>query len=144
MGFLKIKVLELLCILNILDPPVMELPEHSLSRGQVNLAKAAAAYLLENMNRRVTVPELAKQFSVSEVYMQTIFKGVYGVPVFSYIRIQKMQCAAQQLIATDLPIAEIAGTFGYTNESKFSAAFKAVMGDTPGMWRKEHRKLNII
>ena len=144
MGFLRIKVLELLCILNILDPPVMELPEHSLSRGQVNLAKAAAAYLLENMNRRVTVPELAKQFSVSAVYMQTVFKGVYGVPVFSYIRIQKMQCAAQQLIATDLPIAEIAGTFGYTNESKFSAAFKAVMGDTPGMWRKEHRKLNII
>ena len=76
--------------------------------------------------------------------MQTVFKGVYGVPVFSYIRIQKMQCAAQQLIATDLPIAEIAGIFGYTNESKFSAAFKAVMGDTPGMWRKEHRKLNII
>ena len=144
MGFLKIKVLELLCILNILDPPVMELPEHSLSRAQVNLAKAAAAYIAENMDRRVTILELAKHFSVSDAYLKTVFKGVYGVPVFSYIRIQKMQCAAQMLVQTDRSIADIAGEFGYSNESKFSAAFKTIMGDTPGVWRKLHAKVNII
>lgn len=144
MGFLKIKVLELLCILNILDPPVMELPEHSLSRAQVNLAKAVAAYIAENMDRRVTILELAKHFSVSDAYLKTVFKGVYGVPVFSYIRIQKMQCAAQMLVQTDRSIADIAGEFGYNNESKFSAAFKTIMGDTPGVWRKLHAKVNII
>lgn len=144
MGFLKIKVLELLCILNIIDPPSMELPEHSLSRVQVNLAKATAAYIAENMDRRVTIQELAKRFSVSDAYLKMVFKGVYGVPVFSYIRIQKMQCAAQMLVQTDRSIANIAGEFGYSNESKFSAAFKAIMGDTPGVWRKLHAKVNII
>lgn len=144
LGFLKIKLLELLYILNVIEPPVSDTPNHSLSRIQVNLAKAAAVYISEHMDRRVTIAELAKQFSVSDAYLKAVFKGVYGVPIFSYIRIQKMQCAAQELMKTDRPIADIAYEFGYNNESKFSAAFKAIMGDTPGVWRKMHSKINIV
>ena len=39
---------------------------------------------------------------------------------------------------------EIAEEFGYENESKFSAAFKKIMGDSPGVYRKEHSKIKII
>lgn len=144
LGFLKIKLLELLYILNVIEPPISDTPAHSLSRVQVNLAKAAAVYISENMDKRVTIVELAKHFSVSDVYLKTVFKGVYGVPIFTYIRIQKMQCAAQELMNTDRSIADIAYAFGYNNESKFSAAFKAIMGDTPGVWRKLHSKVNIL
>ena len=41
-------------------------------------------------------------------------------------------------------LAEIAEEFGYENESKFSAAFKKIMGDPPGVYRKEHSKVKII
>ena len=55
-----------------------------------------------------------------------------------------MQSAAQILIHTTQTIEEIAETFGYENESKFSAAFKRIMGDSPGVYRKEHSKIKII
>ena len=41
-------------------------------------------------------------------------------------------------------LVKMAEEFGYENESKFSAAFKRIMGDTPGVYRKEHTKVKII
>ena len=144
LGFLKIKILELLYTLNMIEPPVHDMPLHTLPRIQVNLAKQVAAYLSQNMDKRITISEIAEHFNVSESYLKTVFKGVYGVAIFSYIRIQKMQCAAQELISTDHPIGEIAARFGYINESKFSSAFKNIMGDSPSVWRSMHSKIQII
>lgn len=143
-GYLKIKILELLYVLNMLELPQTEAAENTLPKAQVQLAKAAAGFLAEHMDKRITIPELAKQFGVSETHLKNAFKGVYGVPVFSYIRIQKMQKAAQVLIHTDRSVDDIAEEFGYSNESKFSAAFRVIMGDNPGRYRKMHSKIKIL
>ena len=66
------------------------------------------------------------------------------MPVISFIRMQKMQHAAQALIHTTCTIEEIAEEFGYENESKFSAAFKKIMGDSPSVYRREHSKIRIM
>lgn len=63
--------------------------------------------------------------------------------VASYIRVEKMQNAAQVLIHTERSIDDIAEEFGYSSEGKFSAAFKKIMGDTPSVFRKEHTKIKI-
>ncbi len=55
----------------------------------MNLAKEAAAWLSENLDGQVSVPELSRRFHVSQTNLQNAFKGVYGVPVSSYIRILK-------------------------------------------------------
>ncbi|MBR6744142.1 MAG: helix-turn-helix transcriptional regulator [Clostridia bacterium] len=143
-GYLKIKILELFFMLNIIDPPVSDTTGRALPKAQVSLAKQAAAYLARNMDKRITVAELAKRFAVSETFLKGAFKGVYGVAVFTYVRIQKMQCAAQLLISTDRSVADISNEFGYSNESKFSAAFKEIMGDTPGVFRRMHSKIHIV
>ena len=66
---------------------------------------------------------------------------MYGVPVFSYIRIQKMQAAALQLIHTPLTVMEIAAGCGYDNASKFASAFREIMGETPAEYRKMHSQI---
>lgn len=141
-GYFKVKILELLLILNGITPDENKMPEHSLSISQVKVAKAAAAYLARHMDQHITIAELAQKFNVSDTYLKNSFKGVYGVPVFSYMRIQKMHSAAQLLMHTDRPVGEIAYEFGYANASKFSVAFQDVMGETPGMFRKKHKKIN--
>ena len=90
------------------------------------------------MDEHVTVSELSARFYVSQTHMQNTFKGVYGVPVQSYIRILKMQSAALMLIHTDLPVLEIASRCGYDNSSKFAHAFHKIMGETPMEYRKMH------
>ena len=113
-------------------------------RSQVEFVKEVSEYISQNLNGKITLKQLSLQFGVSDTYLQNAFRSVYGMPVISFIRTQKMQSAAQVLIHSTRTIDEIAEEFGYENESKFSAAFKKIMGDSPGVYRKEHSKVKII
>lgn len=140
-GYYKIKILELLLVLGSVSPEMNSVSALSLSKMQVDLAKKATTWLSENLDRQTTVSELSGRFHVSQTHLQNAFKGVYGVPVSSYIRILKMQSAALRLIHTDISILEIAAEFGYSNAGKFASAFQKVMGATPGEYRKMHTSL---
>ena len=111
---------------------------------QVELVKHVADYISQNINEKITIQKLTLEFGVSVTHLQNAFRSVYGMPVISFIRMQKMQSAAQVLIHTTHTIEEIAEEFGYENESKFSAAFKKIMGDSPSVYRREHSKIRII
>ena len=113
-------------------------------RTQVELVKAVSEYICRNLNGKITVKDLTREFGISDTALQKAFRSVYGLPVISFIRAQKMQCAAQMLIHTDMTVERIASEFGYENESKFSAAFKKTMGDPPGVYRREHSKIKIL
>lgn len=137
-GFFKIKVLELLFVLSWIEPTDGEKPSTVLSIGQARLARDVAAYLARNKDRKVSIDELAESFYSSETQIRKAFKAVYGVPVASYTRIYKMQAAALELIQTDKSVLEIAGGCGYDNASKFAAAFKEIMSESPLEYRKAH------
>ncbi len=139
-AYLKIKILELFLMLSRIEPDSEAGGSAVLSSLQVRLAKEAAAYLAAHMERRVTIAELAETFHVSQTHLKSAFKGVFGVPIYSHVRILKMQAAALQLIHTDRSILEIANECGYDNGSKFAGAFRGVMGETPSEYRKAHKK----
>lgn len=141
-GFFKLKVMELFLVLSGIDVHKNEVTQYALPKSQVQLANSVAAYLSGHMDQHITIPELSKEFGVSDTHLKNAFKGVYGMPVFSYMRVQKMHSAAQLLIHTEKTIAEIAEEFGYSNTSKFSAAFQSVMGEAPGDYRRCHTKLS--
>lgn len=144
LDYLKIKLLELLFILCNTDTAELHLEKATVPRSQAELVKKVAEYILGNLNGKITLRELTARFGISDTYLQNSFRLVYGMPVISFIRAQKMQCAAQVLIHTDRSVDDIADEFGYTNESKFSAVFKKIMGDTPSVYRKEHSKIKIL
>ncbi|MBQ8798158.1 MAG: helix-turn-helix transcriptional regulator [Lachnospiraceae bacterium] len=143
LDYLRMKLPELFYKMKYLHTDTLEV-RNPVPRTQVDFVKQVAHYISENINEKITVKRLTQEFGVSDSYLQNAFRNVYGMPVISFIRVQKMQCAAQVLIQTTQTIDEIAETFGYENESKFSAAFKRIMGDSPGVFRKEHSKIKII
>lgn len=143
-GYFKVKILELLLMLSGNDIQRKRMQTVTLSKSQVQLANQVAVYLSEHMNQHIKIEELAKEFNVSSTHLKNIFKGVFGVPIFSYMRIQRMQSAAQLLIHTERSVMEIANEFGYNNSSKFTAAFREIMGETPSEYRKEHSKYHSI
>lgn len=137
-GYFKIKIMELLLVLSGMESSENKLSTLTVSSAQVELAKLAADYLYEHKEKRVTVQRLCDEFHVSATHLQNAFKGVYGVPVYSYIRIQKMQVAALELTHTERSVGEIASECGYDNASKFASAFREIMGETPIEYRKTH------
>lgn len=138
-GYFKIKVLELMLVLSGINPNENKITSYTLSSSQVELAKVSAAYIAENIDSTITVSTLSKRFHVSSTHLQNAFKGVFGVPVNSYIRIYKMNLAALQLVRTEKTIMEIANECGYDNASKFASAFRKIMNETPLEYRKRHR-----
>lgn len=142
-GYYKIKVLELLLVLSGIDPEENKLNICTVSPSQVELAKKVASYIAESRDYDITVSLLSQQFHVSVTHLQNAFKGVFGVPVFSYIRISKMNAAALQLVRTDKTVMQIANDCGYDNASKFASAFRDIMNETPLEYRKTHRPLII-
>lgn len=144
LDYLRVKLPELFFRMKYAETDSSDYDRNLVPRTQVELVKAVSDYIAKNLNEKITVKQLTLQFGVSDTYLQNAFRSVYGMPVISFIRTQKMQSAAQVLIHTTRTIDEIAEEYGYANESKFSAAFKKIMGDTPGVYRKDHSKVKIV
>lgn len=64
-----------------------------------------------------------------------MFKQVYGVPVYHYIKEYRLEQAAVELVRSAKPITQIAQNAGYDNASKFSEAFRKRYGTTPSQYR---------
>ena len=67
--------------------------------------------------------------------LQKLFKQVYGVPVYRYIKEYRLEQAAVELVRSRKPITEIAQHAGYDNASKFAKAFRDVIGVSPREYR---------
>jgi len=135
--YFKIKVLELLVYLDALELSGDRGERPYFYKTQVEKIKAIQAFMTANMQKHYTLEELSARFDIPLTAMKSCFKGVYGTSIFAYIRAYRMNQAAVLLRASrEENIAEIAGRVGYDSPSKFSVAFKEVMGKSPLEYRK--------
>ena len=104
-------------------------------RLQLEHTRQAHDYLLTHQGSRITLPELAAKFHLSQSSLKICFKALYGVPVASYLRGLRMDTAARLLQESDLPVAEIAHRVGFLTATSFIRSFKKVTGQTPGTYR---------
>ncbi len=139
-SYIKIKILELLLYLMYAENDNYEIINTSCSAVHMRLAKEMQAYLIDNIDHHITIAQLAEKFHISESQLKNIFRNAYGMSVYAYIKMHKMQTAASMLKDTDYSIMEIALDLGYSNASKFSAAFKDIMGISPNLYRNSHNE----
>ncbi|QIB70481.1 helix-turn-helix transcriptional regulator [Aminipila butyrica] len=90
----------------------------------------------ENILQVPPMEELVKTAGMSESKLRLSFKNTYQIPLYDYIRREKMKRAMQLLSADHLSIRDISERCGYKNAAKFSAAFQDVHGMTPSEFRK--------
>lgn len=138
-GYYKVKILELLLFLSVLDTEQDEFARHALPSSQAALAKKVSRYLMAHRDERIPLEALSARFAVSGTLIKSASRAVYGVPLYAYIRTQKMESAAYMLEHTDKSVLQIAGEHGYDNGSKFASAFRQVKGMTPSAYRAAHR-----
>ena len=140
MDYFKIKVMELLIYLG-----ALELSEHKDERpyfysSQIEKIKAIHTLLTGDLTKNYTTEDLSSRFEISASALKNGFKGVYGSPIYSYIRTYQMNFAASLLTQDkNARIIDVAAKVGYDNPSKFSAAFRETMGMTPVQYRNNIR-----
>ena len=134
--YFKIKIAELLMILTTIDPAEHSEQRQYIPASQSDKIKEIHSIMTADLEKTYTVEELSKISGMPTATLRKVFKAVYGVPIYQYTKGYKMKAAASMLISEhQLHISEIAQRLGYDNSSKFSAAFRDVMGMTPQNYR---------
>ena len=113
------------------------------TKSQAELAEQASTYMLEHMDKKITIYEISEMLHVSQTQLKNSFRNYYGESVYKYIRSRKMQLAVTMLAEGQLSIMEISGIYGYENCSKFAAAFRKEYGLSPSSYRKQRRVRNF-
>lgn len=137
-AYLRLKVLELLMLLS--RVPRSEDGDAYCSSKQVELVRHLRDHLLTDREGYVSLAQLAETHAVSVSHLQKLFKQVYGVPIYHYIREYRLEQAAVELVRSDRPVTEIAQNAGYDNASKFSESFKRRYDTTPSQYRARARQ----
>ena len=115
-----------------------ETQAEAYSSEQVRVVHDVHAYLTQNLDTRVTIEELSRQYLMNPTTLKAVFKSVYGASLAAHMKEHRMGKAAQLLRETDDSVAEIARAVGYESQSKFTAAFKEYFGLLPKEYRRNH------
>ncbi|MBP1534296.1 MAG: helix-turn-helix transcriptional regulator [Ruminococcus sp.] len=142
LDFYKVKIAELLLMLDTVDPTQYSEQRQYFPASQTDKVKEIHTLITGSLDKSFTAEELAKLSGMPPATLRKVFRAVYGTPIYQYIKSYKMKAAAAMLISErDMTIAEIAQRLGYDNASKFSAAFRDVMGVTPQSYRNRQEEL---
>lgn len=93
------------------------------------------AFMHENIQRKLSVAEMAAMVSYSASHLHTIFRSATGYAPLEYFIHLKMQHACGCLIDTSLRIHEIAAQVGYSDPYLFSRTFTRLHGMSPQKYR---------
>ena len=104
-GFLQLKVMELLMLLGRI--PRDNSSESYCSAKQAELIRHLRDHLLTD-REGVCRSQLAAEHNISVSHLQKLFKQVYGVPVYHYIKEYRLEQAAVELVRSDRNVTQIA------------------------------------
>ncbi|MDO4356057.1 MAG: helix-turn-helix transcriptional regulator [Clostridia bacterium] len=136
----RLKVLELLMLMR--ELPLSGEQQAYFPKNQVELVKHLRDHLVEADAQYTTVEQLAREHGISASQLQKVFKALYGMPIYAYLREYRLERAAVALLQTDRPVTEIALEAGFTNPGKFSECFRRRYGQSPSRYRAAEKNKN--
>lgn len=137
--YLRLKVMELLLLLHHRELPFDSANFSLMTTGQVEIAKQVMVRITSDLSRHDSIHSMAALYGISPSSVKNYFYGVYGKNISTYLKEVRMCAAAHALTQSNQTVAEIAAQNGYENASKFAAAFKNFMGETPLEYRRQSR-----
>lgn len=143
--------LKLSLILSRLLLSLCEAPHAPGSKVQATLPINERDELLEKINQYIfkhldkVSPQagMAKNIGVTENQLRMAFSRLTGSSLGAYIRKQRLNEAARQLLVSKKNITQIAEIFGYSSVHAFSTSFKAVHGISPKQYEKISRNSQV-
>lgn len=102
---------------------------------QSALLDSIVDYVKGNLANKITLPDTAKRFFVSESTVNRLFQKEMGVSFYRYVT-QYRLVEAQSLILKDVPIESIGAKVGFSDYPTFYRAFKNEYGMSPRQYKK--------
>ena len=98
--------------------------------------RIAREYLEANFLRPLSLAEIAGAAGVHRVHLSREFRRYFSTTVGEFLRRKRIEHACHLVSTTNTPLAEIAMTCGFSDQSHFSATFRRQVGLTPARFRQ--------
>ncbi len=98
-----------------------------------------ASFIQKNVDKKLSVGEIAKTTKYNEKYFIELFKSHFGMTPARYVKTVRLEKAKRELLYTDRTISYIANQIGYSTVQKFSRDFKEYTGFTPTAFKRKFR-----
>lgn len=95
-------------------------------------------YLLDNLDRPVSVGDLAGLVHLSDRHTERLFLAHTGKSLMAALRHLRLDRAATLLLETSLAVGEVAHRCGYPEARPFATAFRRHHGQSPTEFRRHH------
>jgi len=106
-------------------------PNRNLSRP----IKKAIQYLTKNLNRVVTIQEVAQYIGYSRTHLSRLFRTELGCGFLEYVHKIKIDEAIDLLRYSEMSIGDITAALAFSTKSHFIKIFKDHIGQTPSEYR---------
>jgi AraC-like DNA-binding protein len=105
-----------------------------LSRD-VQVATAMARDIAVHFREPLTVPRVAEAAHLSPGHAMMVFRRVVGTTVGAYLTQCRVAEAQRLLVTTSATTTEVGTRAGFTSQSAYYEAFRALCGEAPGAYR---------
>jgi two-component system response regulator YesN len=99
----------------------------------------AIAHMKANLDKNLTVNDLAKQVYLSGSYFANLFKKVTGTTLIHYMTKLRIERAKEMLLEDEKQVQEVAILLGYEDRSYFTDVFKKHVGMTPTEFKQGYK-----
>lgn len=96
---------------------------------------AVTSYIHRHYASELSLEYLAEKFFISPYYLSHQFRRVTGFSLINYIQITRVRNAQQLLLYTDMKIADITTSCGFTSFSQFNRVFNKFCHTSPSQFR---------
>jgi AraC family transcriptional regulator len=124
--------LEILAEVSRLDLPK---PEPKPPRWLLHARDLLHARFVENLS----LEEIGSEIGVHPVHLARVFRRQFKCTPGDYVRRLRIDTACRHLATSGLPLAEIALSTGFADQSHFTKTFSRLMQMTPGEFRRNFR-----
>lgn len=96
----------------------------------------ALDFIEDNLGRSIALADIANATAMSPYHFTRAFRGTMGITPVRYVWARRVVMAKQLLRDKTTPIAEVAFSCGFSDQSHFTTAFRNGTGVTPAEYRK--------
>jgi len=112
---------------------IQRIPRGALAPWQERRAKELMS---ANLTEELPLSRLAAECGLSIRHFARAFRQSTGVPPHRWLLKQRVAHATELLSNRDLPLADIAVSCGFADQSHFTRVFTALVGVSPSAWRR--------
>jgi AraC-like DNA-binding protein len=95
-------------------------------------------YMDAHYDRNLSLTDLARVVDLSPFYLARVFRAEVGMPPHAWLESVRIR-AAQGMLASGMPIADIACATGFVDQSHFTRRFRRCIGVTPGEYARQRK-----